>query len=123
MNKERQRLWDILMKISKRPVHYYTHNDNYCCEVDCEKEHCDEHFGSFIAADYRISDTGNFHGAYVTVATGGPHIELQTQFNLLIATHGKEKVRVMINEDIGEAVHAYFEDKFNLLMSERPTRR
>lgn len=123
MNKTRQRLLNILKGIAKRPAHYYTHNGSYCCEVDCEKEHCDEHFGSFIAADYRISDTGNFQGAYVTVATGGPHIELQTQFNLLVAIHGKEKVSVMINEDIGEAVHAYFEDKFTMLMSERPTSR
>ena len=27
-----------------------------------------------------------------------------------------------INEDIGKAVHAYFEDQFTTLMSERPTR-
>jgi len=63
---------------------------------------------SALDIEYTIDGRGQYIGAKITVATGGPHIEINTRYNKVIGYWGITKIERSYDDNIG--LYDYMEE-------------
>ena len=110
----REELCKILKGLQSEPASYFCYSDSYCEEVDCngydeDGDYCDEHDGGVLSVEHHISGSGSYNGVTVCLGTGGPHLELDTRYNLLIGYWGSETVKLPMDADKCREVRNFWE--------------
>ena len=99
---------DILENIDPR---YFIYSTNYCEEVDCDKEYCDEHRGGVLEIEHQMGSDGDRLGTKIKVALNGPTIYLNTRYGIIEGFFGRAKYS--INYEKSDIVHDFYEEIYN----------
>lgn len=111
----RQQLYKQLKGLQSEPALYFCYEDSYCDSVDCNGydesgDYCEHHHGGIIDVEHHINGKGEYNGVTVCVATGGPHLELDTRYNQLIGYWGGETVKLNMDKDTCNQVQAFWKE-------------
>lgn len=84
-------------------------------EDDDEPQDLYSYFEDVLDIEYRISGQGDYLGAILTIACGGPHIDVDTRERAVKLWWGGDKAEWSISSDTADAIDEIFEEYYNCL--------